>query len=152
MAQSFSEIVQNLDHYINAHTKIDKKNHLPLVNLCFFHTTLRKWAISLLHLKKGCLSLGKDLNVRAGWNGLTTGIHPKPSLYCIQTKRPNVQCHKDFKIQWDATSMNVPEQSNKLFKRTCWKGQTMLIHERFCHTCSEYVKADEILFFCTINR
>lgn len=152
MAHSFNEIVQHHDHYIDEYNKIDKKKHLPLVNLSFFHTTLTKWAISLLHLKKGCLSLGKDLSVRAGGNGLTTGIHPKPSLYCIQTKRPNVQCHKDFKIQWDATSMNVPEQSNKLFKRTCWNGQTMLIHERFCHIPDLNMWKLMKLFFCTISR
>lgn len=81
---------------------------------------VQKIKFALLHLKKGlfvtrkgpqCVSWGK----RADHRHLS-----KPSLYCIQTKSPDVQCHKDLKIQWDATSLNVPEQSNKLFKRTCW--------------------------------
>lgn len=74
----------------------------------------------------------------------------KHSLYCIQTKSPNVQCHKDLKIQWDATSLNVPEQSNKLFRRTCWNEETMLIHERFCPIPALSVKANEIIF-CMIH-
>ncbi len=108
---------------------------------------VHKIKLALLHLKKGLFVTRKRPQCvkQADHRHLS-----KPSLYCIQTKSPNVQCHKDLKIQWDATSLNVPEQSNKLFKRTCWNGETMLIHERFCPTCSESVKANDIIF-CMVN-
>lgn len=150
MAHSFNEIVQHHDHYIDSYNKTDKKKHLPLDNLSTKMTKCAKNKICIATFEKRSVCHQEKTSVcelgETGW--------PQASIQTLivlyQTKSPNVQCHKDLKIQWDTTSLNVPEQSNKLFKRTCWNGETMLIHERFCPTCSESVKANEMIF-CVVN-
>lgn len=97
MAHSFNEIVQHHDHYIDEYNKIDKKKHLPLVNLSFFSYNFDKMSNFIATFEKGLFVTGKGPQCES-WGKWADHRHPSKTLIVLYSDKAS-QCTMSQRFQ-----------------------------------------------------